>query len=141
MKDEDQLMSLARIRWHAGLDGAYEGDIVPLCLCAIEPTNGVEKFDASLIDFIDTLSKLNIELNGSLPSDRCSEHREWLPRSLVYAVTEVIRSLRERREKAVLQLKAADRALWCAETAWSALLSGDIDNLWQHLEQEESWRF
>ena len=66
-----------------------------------------------------------------------------LPSTLVYAITEVIRLLRDSQATvaAEIEQRTIGRAAWRAETAWSAVLAGDIDDIQEHLIQEEAARF
>jgi hypothetical protein len=88
------------------------------------------------------MAVLNLELNGVRPSDGLVDE-EGIPRSLAYAISEVIGMLRgcaERREGGE-ERRILERFAWRAETAWSAVLAGDIDDLHQHLEDTERMRF
>jgi hypothetical protein len=61
----------------------------------------------------------------------------WLPRSLIYAVTEILRMLREVSSS---DRPEAVRAESLITMAWSAILAGDIDDLRRHLADEERVR-
>jgi hypothetical protein len=74
------------------------------------------------------LEVLNIEMNGNPPSES-DEAEAAVPRTLVYSVGEVIRQLRESG--------AATEAV-IAETAWLAVLAGDIDDLRSHARREQA---
>jgi hypothetical protein len=49
--------------------------------------------------------------------------------SVAYSVAEVARMLRE---------ASADREAWQVETGWLAVLAGDIDDVGQHVAEEEA---
>jgi hypothetical protein len=65
-----------------------------------------------------------------------------LPSTLVYAITEVIRMSRDKQEGATneSERETLARAAWRAETGWSAVLAGDIDDIRTHLLEEEAMR-
>jgi hypothetical protein len=50
---------------------------------------------------------------------------------MAYAVAEVARMLRE---------ADADREAWQVETGWLAVLAGDVDDVRQHITEEETAR-
>ncbi|NNF64214.1 MAG: hypothetical protein HKN07_08120 [Acidimicrobiia bacterium] len=87
----------------------------------------------AIADCLDVLVKLNHELNGELPSAGFDCGPE-LPRSLVYSISEIIRMIRECRTD------DANRAAWRIETAWLAVLAGDIDDILEHVAGEEASR-
>jgi hypothetical protein len=100
------------------------------------------QLDAAVEDFVGLLSQLNRELNGLRPSVATVGAAD-VPRSVVYAVAEAARLLRECacRSRQNSELHAtAKQAAWSVDTAWLAVLSGDIDDLSQHLADERSVR-
>jgi uncharacterized alpha-E superfamily protein len=134
--------TIVRLRWHAGLE---EGptDEVPSIASSTWPRGRLsENLEPALLDCFRTLSSLNRELNGEVASSAVA-HSGDLPRSLVYAVSEIVRLLRECQEEAGNQRDARwfARSAWRVETAWSAVLAGDIDDILEHLENEEAMRF
>lgn len=137
---EDQ--TLVRLSWHAGLQEGPLEDNLSIAACTW-PGNGSEAdLKYAVQDFLRTLSTLNYELNGPVPSESVTK-AESISRRLVYSVTESIRLLREYQEGKERGGDRCDlsRSIWRTETAWSAVLAGDIDNLEQHLEEEEQVRF
>ena len=76
------------------------------------------------------LETLNLELNGDVPSEGVGDTPRLIPADAAYAVGEVSRMLRDDPE--------TPRAAWLVETAWLAALAGDIDDLRQHVSDEEA---
>jgi hypothetical protein len=74
-------------------------------------------------------------LNGATPSEQL-KGEDSIPIVLVYAVTEALRFLRERAPGD----NSVRRLAWRSETAWSAVLAGDIDDIEEHIQQEEAAR-
>jgi hypothetical protein len=97
--------------------------------------------DEALADFIAVLGTLNNELNGPVPSGPAGPpgaRATVVPRDAAYAVAEVTRMLREYGERQ--SDAAAVRAAWVVDTAWAAVLAGDIDDLEEHVSDEERAR-
>lgn len=133
-----------RLRWHAGLEEMSAGDgLLPVSSCLLRGAVDTSKLEGALSDFVATLEVLNHELNGKVPSEHLSSEAPLLPSTLVYAITEVIRLLRDSQAKAAdeNEQRTIGRAAWRAETAWSAVLAGDIDDIQEHLIGEEGARF
>jgi len=132
----------ARLCWHAGIGGPAVVDGTSVASCTWHPKQISSQLDTAVQDFTRTLATLNHELNGSVPS-RGGEREDAVPRNLTYAVTEVLRMIRElgRRTVPVGERERIERAAWRAETAWSAVLAGDIDSIEEHLALEEAARF
>jgi len=116
--------TLKTIRSHAGLGEAVNDGVSD----AIARGVGVEE---ALRDFLAAMQRLNIELNGQVPSSTIGEDNALLPSALVYAVGEVARMLREARR---------DADAWAVDTAWLALLAGDIDDVAGHVAEERAAR-
>jgi hypothetical protein len=89
-------------------------------------------------DFVSVLSRLNVELNGETPSESAGTGPATISTDVAYAVAEVSRILREKAD-ATSSPEARDGA-WRVDTAWLAVLAGDIDNLEQHLADEAEAR-
>jgi RimJ/RimL family protein N-acetyltransferase len=113
----------ARLRGHAGLAG---GTAVSPAI-SDETGGGGPQLREAVVDFVNTLQALNMELNGPAPSETLGTAVDAVPRGVAYAVAESVRLLRE--------AGATDEA-WLAETAWLAVLAGDIDDVWRHLREE-----
>lgn len=127
--------TLARLCRHAGLEGSEVGGIPSVAESAWPLGEASASLERAFDDFIAALNVLNGEMNHDAPM-------QALPRRLVYAVTEVLRLLREGQEKA---LGENDRrwfalAAWRADTAWTAVLSGDIEDIHAHVKSEEAMR-
>jgi hypothetical protein len=95
------------------------------------PENGrSEPLGVAMVDLIDTLSRLNHELNGDVPSENMYTTDTPIAGSIAYSVAEVARMLRSGGE--------TDREAWLIDTAWLAVLAGDIDDLHECLNGEEA---
>ena len=134
--------TLERLRGHAGLKESNSVDIPFISECTWPRGRVNANLESSFADFISTLDDLNRELNGEFPPSSTSKASD-IPRDVVYAVTEIIRMLRESLDDAESQREVTwfGRAVWFAEVAWSAVLSGDIDDIGRYLHEEEKMRF
>jgi hypothetical protein len=130
------------LRWHAGLDDISMPVSVPkthsLAQCTSVQTIDVARLRASVDDVVDVLSRINHEINGSVPSE-ASEGDTNLPRTLVYAITEILDLL---NKSSRFQNKTEDKQLVnhlkrTIEIGWSAVLAGDIDDIKGHIAMEE----
>lgn len=117
--------TLRLLRWHPGLDGD------PLDPASVSgSTAAAAAIGRALHAFIGVLQRLNIELNGAVPSEvRGEAGDESIPRAAAYAVAAVSRMLRA---------AGRDEAAWQTDTAWSAVLAGDIDDVPAHVAQQRS---
>ena len=113
-----------RILWHAGLSPATDA---PGSLAALTAEGEAGDVDAAANDFIAALDEYNRGLNGAVPSERLGGADEYVPRKLAYAVGEVARMLR---------VRGLNEAALRVETAWLAVLAGDIDDIPAHLAEE-----
>jgi hypothetical protein len=112
---------LDRVRAAGGLDA---DPFDPACISgALSAGRGL---DAAVESFLTTLEAVNTELNGPMPSQTIGGPDRQLPADLVYAVSEVIRMLRDEGEAV---------AAWVVETAWLAVLAGDIDDVRAHVAE------
>jgi len=133
---------IARLRWHAGLQRSIEEDVPSIASRTWPRGHLAEDFEEAVADCLRTLDTLNREWNGAVPSSQIASCDD-IPRGLVYAITEVIRMIRECQEHASERRAATvfSRAAWRIETAWSGFLSGDVDDLLQYVKEEEAARF
>ena len=114
-----------RLVWHAGLSAA--GGLAPGSVSAATSEGDPANIEAATTDFIAALDEYNRELNGQVPSETISPGDDSVPRRLAYAVGEVARMLRE---------SGSDRSALRVETAWLAVLAGDVDDVREHLAEE-----
>jgi hypothetical protein len=121
--------TVRRLRRHAGLDQAEESS--PPTVAAATAETSLIGLEAAVSDFVDALEALNHELNGPEPSTAVSEKAEAVAVETAYAVAEVARMLRE---------AGAEREAWAVDTAWLAILAGDIDDVRQHVTEEKATR-
>jgi len=131
-------IAITRLLWHAGLDDGGSTDVPSIALNTWPRGSLTPDFHEAIADCLYTLATLNREMNGDVPS-RTAVRVEKIPRSLVYAMTEIIRMIRDCQEHTQGQSDAIafSQAARRIETAWSAVLAGDIDNVLEHVEQEE----
>jgi hypothetical protein len=83
--------------------------------------------EAATTDFISALDEYNRDLNGQVPSASVDSGDDSISRVVAYAVAEVARMLRANGS-----VGPALRV----ETAWLAVLAGDIDDIGAHLAEE-----
>jgi hypothetical protein len=117
-----------RIKRHAGLV-TDDGD-APTVAAAMARADAAE-IDTATEDLLDALAVFNHELNGVVPSAGGDEQHDAVPRDLAYAVGEAARMLRD---------AGATRRAWELDTAWLAVLAGDIDDLKGHVALERASR-
>ena len=114
------------IRSHAGLvgDGLANPTLISGALAHQQDV------DIAVGSFVAALQRLNVELNGPTPTGSVADSdRRMLPAQLVYAVTEVSRMLRD---------EGQTEAAWAVDTAWLAVLAGDIDDVSEHVAEERA---
>jgi hypothetical protein len=123
--------TIRHLLWHAGLESHSAGSAPSISECTAN-RGQLERLDDAVADFVAAMQSLNLEFNGSVPSES-GPHQDQVPRQVAYAVSEVSRMLHDRSGK-----EAADphHAAWRVETAWNAVLAGDIDDIGQHLRDE-----
>jgi hypothetical protein len=128
-----------RLRWHAGLGAIPQTPAVSISECTA--SGGSAGLDEGVADLLATLARLNHELNGETPSESSDSPGE-ISRDLVYAVAEITRLLRDASEERPghADARTFTEAAWLIETAWAAVLAGDIDDLPQHINQERAAR-
>lgn len=114
------------LRWHAGL----EGDALDVRSVSGSLAAGGD-VEHAMSDFIEAMARLNQEMNGAQPSAAVDGKEDYISRDVAYAVAEVTRMLRD----AARVIEA-----WAVDTAWNAVLAGDIDDMAEHLEAEKRAR-
>jgi hypothetical protein len=118
--------TLRLLRWHAGL----EGD--PLDPGSVSGATAAGRgLDAGLSSCLQALGVLNHELNGPRPSADTATRHDAVPRDVAYAVAEIARLLRVNHQ---------EDAAWQVDTAWAAVLAGDIDDIAGHIAAERRRR-
>jgi hypothetical protein len=118
--------TVSRLRQHAGLEGP-DSSVPTVSSCM--PENGrSEQLGAAVADFLDSLSRLNHELNGDVPAEIVDTSDTTIPRSVAYSVAEVARMLRRSGE--------TEREAHTVDTVWLAVLAGDTDDVREHLNEE-----
>lgn len=120
--------TVRHLRWHAGLEELPDQGQPSIAACTWAASDLGCRLDEAVGDCLTVMAQLNQELNGPRPSDVVGGE-DLLPRSLVYAMTEIIRFLREAN---------AHAQAWKVERAWSSVLSGDIDDIVGAVQAE--WR-
>jgi hypothetical protein len=131
-----------RLRWHAGLEsnkGEQHGFSVSECVGSASRSG--EHLGKAVADLLDAMTSLNIELNGTTPSETIGGAGD-IPGEVAYAVAEITSLLRQQAPYATGTHAPQDiaRSAWLVETAWLAVLAGDIDDLCVHLAEEEAMR-
>jgi|SRR5882724_7877759 len=121
-----------QLRYHAGLESDLKLG-VPSLADAVWKRASIA---ASVEDVIRLFQLLNHELNGLVPSASTRDNGQ-LSRNLVYAVTEIVRILRELETGPDTEVSRAVRHM---EFAWSCILAGDIDNIRQEIDWDEEAR-
>jgi hypothetical protein len=129
--------TLSLVRYHAGLEDRVQAAVPALA----DVLSNKTEYPSSFEDVMKVLQRLNSEVNGPTPSEIGSKDSHF-PRALIYAVHELIRMLREAAAQATSddELMRLERGAWRLEVAWSAILSGDIDDLDEHIAEEEAGR-
>lgn len=110
------------LRWHAGLqDDALDPESVS------GATAAGQRVGEAVTGFLLVLERVNHELNGPRPSERAGGGSDDVSRDVAYAVSEVTRMLRHAE---------AHDAARRVDTAWNAVLAGDIDDIAEHVGLE-----
>lgn len=128
--------------WHAGFEsqeGEHHGLSVAAC---VGPTSvSRQHVEKAVADLLDAMALLNTELNGRTPSEIIAPPGE-IPLQVAYAVAEISSLLREQAPDPTGTdvTQGLARAAWLVETAWLAVLAGDIDDIPAHLVEEETMR-
>lgn len=129
-----------RLRWHAGLvdQDALPG-VMPIAACLASPAASRDDVEVAMTDLLAAMSRLNFELNSSTPSQSGTAETA-IPRATAYAVAEIARMLRDAGEREAPFVPDWSSAAWRVETAWLAVLAGDVDDLEAHIREEERMR-
>lgn len=128
-------ITTARLRWHAGLDGDSHADPNAsgrsLDRVLAEPEPDPQALTAALEDLLDVIESLNVEINGDPPSESINADAADVPRAIAYAVSEITSRLRSNGNSDAVRI---------VDTAWNAVLAGDIDNIRAHVVLERNAR-
>jgi hypothetical protein len=120
--------TVRRLRQHAGLEES-ESPLPTVSSCL--PERGrIGQLGVALADLMATLGRLNHELNGAVPSEAVGDPGRVIPGSVAYAVAEVSRMLRRGGD--------TEREAHAVDTAWLAVLAGDVDDVLEHVAGEEA---
>jgi hypothetical protein len=87
------------------------------------------------------VADLNRDLNGSVACESL-ETSDVLPREVAHSVAEVSRTLHTSQNAQPSSTSSslfADTA-WAVDSAWNAVLAGDIDDLQRHISEEYATR-
>lgn len=121
----------ARLLAHVGIPATVEGGAPTISNTTYGAVDSGRR-EAAIADFLRLLEVVNHELNGDIPSEVVAgEDDDNLPAKVAYAVAEAARMLR---------VAGYEDPAWRIETAWLGVLSGDIDNIVEHMEEEERMR-
>jgi hypothetical protein len=129
----------ARLFSHAFPEREALSSVPSISSCTWPGAENEGRLDEALVDFIDALSDLNHELNGEVPSESTAADpiptiTTWLAYSVAVA-TRMLRTYGEKQQDDEVLLAA-----WRVETAWEAVLAGDIDDIAEHVADEERMR-
>ena len=110
---------------------------------SLEPKEAIDIFDNACEDVIDCFDLINVEMNGTLPSEiMTDEQSAHVSRQLVLAVEEIFTKMEvsyERRAevsvKDEMRKSIARVRFW-----WRCVLHGDVDDIWKEWEQYERTR-
>jgi hypothetical protein len=127
------------LRWHAGLESGGGRSGRSIAACTWPRGKASQELENAVADCLGALALLNVELNGSTPSST-AVRIAVLPGNLVYAMAEISRMLRDGQTQAsdLEQKSRLSVAASKIETAWLAVLAGDIDDIQEHVAHEES---
>lgn len=123
-----------RLRWHAGFEDVAGRRSVSV---SESTESGDADLETAVDDVITTLEALNHEVNGNVPSETAASART-ISTDIAYAVAEISRMLRSYEERAADGRGA--EAAWMVDTAWLAVLAGDIDDVEEHVAEERRAR-
>src|SRR4051794_5433195 len=89
---------------------------------------GGDPVDAAVHSFIGALQRLTVELNGPKPSEVvANQEGDGVSRLAAYAVAEVAEVARMLRDA------GHGNAACATDTAWLAVLAGDVDDVQRHV--------
>jgi hypothetical protein len=117
--------TLRLLRWHGGLDGDA---LDPSSVSGASAAGAGQ--DVAVAACLRTFDALNHELNG-LPPSTSAARDDAVPRSVAYAVAEIARMLRASGD---------EDGAWQVDTAWTAVLAGDIEDIPEHVRAERRGR-
>lgn len=136
------LETTQRLRRHAGFNSTEDErqPIPSVSWCLGSKDVSSERLEIAMADLVDVVALLNLELNGPTPSQSTHVVQD-IPRDVAYAVAEIINLLRQHARCDAVETKATlTDSAWVVETAWLAVLAGDIDDLRTHLADEQTMR-
>jgi hypothetical protein len=116
---------IEHVRRHAGLR-TFDHQAASISDCT-GPDGATANLDEALENLVAVLAVLNLQLNGAIPSET-PYGADQIPRTLAYAIAEIVRMLREQ--------PTSSAAASTVDSAWAAILAGDIDDLREHLKLE-----
>ena len=116
-----------RLSRHAGLAKPRSGD--PPSIFEVTGSPRSADLDEPIADAIAALGEVNVLLNGAVPSRTVGTAANSVPRSLAYAVSEIVRMLRQDAQASI--------AAGAIEIAWNAILAGDVDDLSEQIRLEQ----
>lgn len=125
-----------RLRYHAGLTHDLKSAVCSVADALWQKASVAEPIE----DVPGMFSRMNRAMNGPVPSES-TVHVTHLPVDIVYAATEIIRLLHAARRESPDEAERAelDRCSRKLELAWSAILSGDIDDVYELIAGEEAF--
>jgi hypothetical protein len=125
------------MRWHAGYEKSIPKSFPSLSDCTWPPNGLQDYLDHAVGDIVETLSAINLEMNGAVPSETVIADAN-ISRFLVSAISEIQGMLRVFRESCTTSeaQESVRRYEFIVEIAWAAVLDGDIDDLREHIAAE-----
>jgi hypothetical protein len=117
------------IKRHAGIGDSATNNA--RTVSAATERGDADGIDAAAVDLVTALAEFNHELNGPSPSAETGAPSDRVERQVVYAIAESLRMLGE----ADAVQRAED-----VESAWLAVLAGDIDDVAEHVAIERRMR-
>jgi len=132
---------VSQLRTHVGFEKSDLGKIPTVSDCTWLPNGIAGRITEATDDVIRVLGRLNREINGDIPSES-TKRDALISRELVFLITEILRILRSAVDEAEDtrmkdEFARQERRI---STAWYGVLSGDIDDIQQYVDDEERAR-